>query len=36
MNEILSDILDKFVVVYLDHILVYSKDPSLHVIHTGI
>lgn len=33
MNKIFSDILDKYVVVYLDDILVYSKDLSLPDMH---
>ena len=33
MNEIFRDMADEFVVVYLDDILVYSKDPSKHESH---
>ena len=30
VNDIFSDLLDVYVVVYLDDILIYSEDPSLH------
>src|ERR1700720_3235837 len=33
MNDIFSDLLDLFVVVYLDDILIYSEDPEQHVEH---
>ena len=33
MNDIFSDLLDKCVVVYLNNILIYSKDESLHTQH---
>jgi Reverse transcriptase (RNA-dependent DNA polymerase) len=33
MNEILADLLDVCMVVYLDHILIYSNDPSSHQDH---
>lgn len=33
MNDILSDYLDIFVVVYLDDILVFSQTPEEHTIH---
>ncbi|XP_019056669.1 PREDICTED: uncharacterized protein LOC109116182 [Tarenaya hassleriana] len=33
MNQIFHDYLDKFVVVYLDDIVVYSRDLSEHVGH---
>ena len=33
MNNIFSDLLDVTVTVYLDHILIYSNDPSKHKEH---
>jgi len=33
MNEIFADILDIYVVVYLDDILIFSSDPSQHTQH---
>src|ERR1700730_11010352 len=33
MNNIFSDLLDTFMVVYLDDILIYSEDPKQHVKH---
>jgi hypothetical protein len=33
MNDIFSNLLDTFMVVYLDDILIYSKDPKQHVEH---
>ena len=33
MNDIFSDLLDKCIVVYLDDILIYSEDKSLHTQH---
>ena len=30
MNTIFADLLDRFVVVYLDDILIFSKDPAEH------
>ena len=33
MNEIFRSALDKFVTVYLDDILVFSKDPAQHERH---
>jgi hypothetical protein len=33
MNNIFRPYLDDFVVVFLDDILVFSKDPALHAQH---
>ena len=33
MNDIFSDLLDKCIVIYLDNILIYSEDKSLHTQH---
>src|ERR1700730_6583293 len=33
MNHIFPDLLDTFMVVYLDDILIYSEDPKQHVEH---
>jgi hypothetical protein len=33
MNEIFADCLDDFVVIYLDDILIYSRDESKHTEH---
>ena len=33
MNDVFSDLLDKCIVIYLDDILIYSKDKSLHTQH---
>ena len=33
MNVIFQDLLDRFVIVYLDDILIYSQDPAPHTEH---
>lgn len=33
VNDILQDLLNQFVFVYLDDILIYSKDPQQHSQH---
>src|ERR1044072_2972128 len=33
MNEILKDYLEKFVIVYLDDIVIFSKDKKSHKRH---
>jgi transposase InsO family protein len=33
VNDIFADLLDVYVIVYLDDILVYSDDPSQHTAH---
>jgi hypothetical protein len=36
MNELLQDLIGKFVVVYLDDILVFSKSRHKHLKHLEI
>ena len=33
MNRLFSDVLDKYVVVYLDDILIFSRDIESHAQH---
>ena len=33
MNRIFRDVYDDFVVVYMDDILIFSKDPVSHLSH---
>ena len=33
MNDIFSDLLDVYVIIYLDDILIYSEDMSQHKKH---
>ena len=33
MNDIFGDLLDNCIIVYLDDILIYSDDETLHVQH---
>ena len=35
MNDVLSDYLDDFVLVFLDNILVYSRTVEIHAEHLG-
>jgi hypothetical protein len=36
MNRIFQPYLDKFVVIFIDDILIYSRDPQEHVVHLRI
>ena len=33
INSVFADVLDIFAVVYLDDILIFSKDPEEHTVH---
>ena len=33
MNDVLADFLDRFVVVFLDDLLIYSRTPEDHAEH---
>ena len=35
MNDVLFDILDSFVVVYLDDIVIYNQTPQDHLVYLG-
>jgi len=36
MNDIFRDYMDEFVVVYLDDILIFSKDQEIHDKHVRL
>lgn len=36
MNAVLKPFLDKFVIVYLDDILVFSKEKDVHLAHVKV
>jgi hypothetical protein len=36
MNRIFQPYLDKFVVIFIDDILIYSRDPQEHAVHLRI
>jgi hypothetical protein len=36
MNRIFQPYLDKFIVIFIDDILIYSRDPQEHAVHLRI
>ena len=36
MNDVLKDVISKFVIVYLDDIVVFSKDQAEHYKHIEV
>lgn len=36
MNDIFKDMADDFVIIYLDDILIFSKDPAKHKEHVRL